>query len=345
MGPLRRSGWNELTAAAARRLGWHPYPAPTALNTEPFNGNPECTYCGFCASNGCYRNAKGSIDVTVIPRAEATGRLRIETSARVTRIEVDGDGLVSGVTYVQDGRERFQPAKAVLLGTFTYENTRLLLLSTSKPFPDGLSNNHGQVGKHFTAHATPIVFGLFPGRRLNLFSGPWSQATVLDDWNGDNFDHSGLGFVGGGLLAAAHEVKPIAAARGPFPPSVPRWGSAWKAWLKENAQSVGSASAQLDGLAYETNVLDLDPAVRDPFGMPVVRVTHRLEESDRRAYEFLVERLRELAARGGCGRDVDARRLPDRRPPLVTEAHAWATIPTRRSSIASASRTSRRTSA
>ena len=50
--------------------------------------------------------------------------------------------------------EFFQPAKAVLLATYTYENSRLLLLSTSKAFPKGLSNNHGQVGRHYFSHAT-----------------------------------------------------------------------------------------------------------------------------------------------------------------------------------------------
>ena len=74
MPPLRRSGWNRLMHDSAQSLGWHPYAAPTALNSEPYNGNPECTYCGFCASNGCYRNAKGSTDVTVIRRAVATAR-------------------------------------------------------------------------------------------------------------------------------------------------------------------------------------------------------------------------------------------------------------------------------
>jgi len=291
LGPLRRSGWNRWMQGAARDLGWHPYPAPTALNSEPYNGNPECTYCGFCASNGCYRGAKGSTDATVIRRAEKTGRLRIETGARVTRIEVDDDGRASGVTYVRDGRELFQPGAAVLLGTFVYENARLLLLSTSTAHPNGLCNNHGQVGKHYMAHATPSIYGVFPGRRLNLWSGPWSQATCSDDWNGDNFDHSGLGFVGGGMLAAAHEVKPIALAGGPVPPGVPRFGSGWKSWLRANARSIGSAGAQLESLPYEQNELDLDPAVVDPYGLPVVRVTHRVGESDRRGYAFLSHKL------------------------------------------------------
>ena len=50
------------------------------------------------------------------------------------------------------GEEFFQPAKVVLLAGYTYENSRLLLLSKSSAYPNGLSNNHGQVGKHFFAH-------------------------------------------------------------------------------------------------------------------------------------------------------------------------------------------------
>jgi gluconate 2-dehydrogenase alpha chain len=289
--PVRRTGWTELMAGAARRLGWHPFPAPAAINSEPYNGNPECTYCGFCTANGCYRSAKGSTDANVIRRAEATGRLTIQTSARVVRLDVDAEGLVSGVTYVKDGRERFQPARAVLLGAFTYENSRLLLLSTSRAYPNGLSNKHGQVGKHFMAHVTPFAFGLFPRRRLNLFSGFWAQATCLDDWNADNFDHSGLGFVGGAMLTAPHELKPIASAGGPLPGSVPRWGTAWKAWLKEHAQSVGVVNAQLECLSYESNELDLDPVADDPYGVRVVRVTHRPGENERRGFRFMLEKL------------------------------------------------------
>jgi gluconate 2-dehydrogenase alpha chain len=289
--PLRQTGWTELTAAAAASLGWHPFPAPAAINSAPHNGQPECTYCGYCTHNGCYRNAKGSTDANVIPRAEATGRLKVETSARVVRIDVDADGLVDGVTYVQDRREHFQPARAVLLGTFVYENTRLLLLSRSKAYPNGLSNNHDQVGKHYMAHVTPVVLGSFPGCRLNIFSGLWAQATCVDDWNADNFDHAGLGFVGGAMLTAAHELKPITFAGGPVPASVPRWGSAWKAWLKENAQSVGILFAQMENLSYETNFLDLDPVTTDPYGVPVIRVTHRLRENEQRGHDFMAEKL------------------------------------------------------
>ena len=68
-----------------------------------------------------------------------------------------------GVTYVKGGDEYFQPAEVVLLASYTYENVRLLLLSKSKAFPNGLSNNHGQVGRHyFSHHQSAAVTALFP---------------------------------------------------------------------------------------------------------------------------------------------------------------------------------------
>jgi gluconate 2-dehydrogenase alpha chain len=307
--PLRRTGWTELMSSAARCLGWHPFPAPAAINSVPHDERPACTYCGFCTDNICHNGARGSTDVTVIRRAQATGLLRIESGARAVRVEVGRQGLVTGVTYIQQGREEFQPARVVLLAVFTYENVRLLLLSTSRAYPRGLSNNHGAVGKHYMAHVTPFAWGSFPGKRLRLFTGPWSQATCVEDWNADRFDHAGLGFVGGGMLTAAHELKPIAAARIPVPPSVPRWGSAWKAWLRTVGRSVGCVGAQLECPSYEWNVLDLDPLVRDPSGLPVIRVTFRTGDSERRGSDFLRQRLEEWLLEAGAAETWSTREL------------------------------------
>ena len=298
---LRRSGWTELAAEGARSRGWHPYPSPAALNAEPFNGRPACTYCGFCSMNGCYLGAKGSPDQNLIPWAEATGRLRVLSGARATRIETDDAGRASGVRYLDGGVERFQAARVVLLATFVYENTRLLLRSAGPDWPDGLSNRAGQVGRHYTAHVTPVVWGAFPGRKLNAWNGAWGQATCIDDWNSDNFDHDGLGFVSGGMLTVPHELKPIMLASAPLPPSVPRWGSAWKRWLAGNGASLGYAVGQFDCLTYEHNVLELDPTVRDSLDEPVIRISYELGENERRGHDFLRDRLHEWFDAMGAG--------------------------------------------
>jgi gluconate 2-dehydrogenase alpha chain len=290
MPPLRTTGWMELMAGAAREQGWHPFPAPAALNSVPRDGRPACTYCGFCSSNGCYVDAKNHTAVTHIPRAEASGRLRVVTGARVTRIETAG-GRARGVRYVAGGEERLLEASAVVLGTYVYENVRLLLRSRI---------GGDQVGAHYMAHVIPTVFGLFEGRDLGLFGGPWTQSTCFEDLNADVFDHEGLGFIGGGMCSVSHELKPISTALFPPPPGVPTWGAAWKDWLARNARSVGIAIAQFDPQPYETNRLDLDPRVRDPHGDPVVRITFSPGQNERRASAWLCERLGAWLRAGGA---------------------------------------------
>jgi len=298
---LRSSGWTELTDKSARAMGWHPYPGPAGIRSKAYRGKAGCTYCGFCGSTGCYTNAKVQTNVDYIPVAEKTKNLKIVTLADVLRVEVDSDGKASGVLYLKGGREYFQPARVVLIAGYTYGNARLLLLSTSKAYPNGLSNNHGQVGKHYIAHGlgSAGATGWFPGKRLNRYSGTIGQFTAFDDLDADNFDHTGLGFVGGGMCSATMEAKPIATAS-TLPPSAPRWGSGWKAWLAENADSVAGVGSQLEVLSYEDNYLDLDPTVRDPLGRPVIRITNDFHDNERRLSDYVQKKMVEWLKASGA---------------------------------------------
>ena len=104
MPPLRWTDWHEKMAAAARSLGWNPFPGPAAINTRTYDNRPGCAYHGFCARGGCHVNAKGSTAVTTIPKAQKTGNLDIVTEAHVTEVNVDGNGRVTGVTYLEGHR-------------------------------------------------------------------------------------------------------------------------------------------------------------------------------------------------------------------------------------------------
>jgi gluconate 2-dehydrogenase alpha chain len=288
--PLRRSGFNDLMAEAARRLGWHPFPEPSSVHSQMFKGKPACTYCSSCLE-GCFIGAKGSTNMDMIPAAEATRRLLVVTQARVTHVKTDNNGRVTGVLFLKGGKEFFQPASVVMLAAYNYENNRLLLLSTSKAYPKGLSNNHGQVGRHYMPHNVgQTSFALFPGRKLNRWGSAGGQCTAVDDWADDNFDHSGLGFLGGGVIKPGMGAMPIGAAN-TLPPSVPRWGSAWKSWVKANANSVASGNSQGDGLSYEDHYLDLDPVTRDPLGFPVIRITFDLKDYEKRHADFEAEKI------------------------------------------------------
>jgi gluconate 2-dehydrogenase alpha chain len=291
MPPLRSTGFLDRMTAAARQLGWHPFPGPAAVNSERYQGRMACMYHGFCNRGGCHVDAKNGPNVTTIPRAEKTGRLKVVTRAHVTKIECNDHGRVTGVTYVTDKEEFFQPAKVVLLATYTYENTRLLLLSTSKAFPQGLSNKHGQVGRHYFSHATGAsVTALFPFN-LNSWYGLPAQGVAVDNWADDNFDHAGLDFIGGGNLWVYSDRRPIAAANMQTFGRAPSWGRQWKAFVKENADRVNTAYLQKTTLPYEDNYLDLDPEAKDPLGFPVCRITADFGDNERQIGGFIQDKM------------------------------------------------------
>ena len=309
MPPLRWTAFLEGMANSARSLGWNPFPGPAAINTEFYEGRPGCVYHGHCAKGGCHVDAKSATYVTTIPKALETGNLQVISRAHVTTIEVDGEGRATGVNYLIGGDEYFQPAEVVLLAGYTYENVRMLLLSTSRAYPDGLSNNQGQVGRHYFSHNQGAgVSALFPFN-LNSWYGLPAQGVAIDEWADDNFDHSDLEFIGGGNLWVYSDRRPIGAANMSTFGHGPNWGSAWKGFIREYADRSVSSFIQKTTLPYETNYLDLDPTVRDPLGFPVIRITGAYKENELRIAAFLQQKMeqwyREAGAievnRGGLG--------------------------------------------
>lgn len=300
MPPLRWTDFLEDMADAARDLGWHPFPGPAAINTERYDGRPGCVYHGFCNKGGCPVDAKNATHLTTIPRAQETGNFRLVTGAHARRIETDGTGRVTGVTYRHGGQDRFLPARVVLLACYTYENVRLLLLSDSSRYPDGLSNNHGQVGRHyFSHHQGAPVFALFP-RDLNAWYGLPAQGVAVDDWADDNFDHGDVDFIGGGNLWMMSDRRPISAANMSTFGRAPMWGSAWKAFVRENADRWHMAYIQKTTLPYADNYLDLDPEVTDPLGDPVIRITGEYKENERAVADFMQDRAEEWYRAAGA---------------------------------------------
>ena len=123
--PIKSSG--ALAELGARKLGWHAFPAPMAVISQPYRGRQACAHCGFCEYFGCEMKAKSSTLATVIPEAEKTGQCEIRANCYVRKIETNNAGLVTGVIYYDaDGREQLQKAKAVVLCANGAETPRLL---------------------------------------------------------------------------------------------------------------------------------------------------------------------------------------------------------------------------
>ena len=300
MKPLRSSPFTDLMGNAAENLGWNPFQGPAAITTELFDGRPPCQYHGFCNKGGCHVKAKSSTAFTVIPKAVDTGNLEVVTFARVTQIVTDDSGRVTGVDYIKGSETFFQPADVVLLASYAYENVRLLQLSKSRAFPDGLANNAGQVGKHYmTHHQGAPVTALFD-RDLHNWYGLPAQGVAIDEWADDNFDHSDLDFIGGANLWVHTDRKPMSAAKMSTFGETRNWGSHWKAFIMKNADRTNTSYIQKTTLPYEGNYLDLDPVVKDPLGFPVTRITARYRDNEKRIAAFSQEKMEQWYLEAGA---------------------------------------------
>jgi len=291
MPPVRPFPFADKMAGAMSSLGYHPFPMPAAINSVSYGGRPACTMCGFCGYGfGCWNESKAST-LTTIAAAEKTGKLEVRPNSRVMSIDVDSSGRASGVTYMdENGQTQVQPAGFVILGTYVYENSRLLLLSKSAAYPNGLSNNEGQVGKYYRPQAGAEVYGNYSGKKLNAWGGTSGQGIAMDDLNGDNFDHTGLGFIRGANVQMTSGNMPVGQSTS-VPPTVPLWGSAYKRWLAENAGSTIGMLAQMETLPYEANFIDLDPVKKDDLGIPVARVTFSVYENEQNMAAYLTSKM------------------------------------------------------
>jgi gluconate 2-dehydrogenase alpha chain len=290
---------------AARKLGYHPFSTPRAILSQPYNGRPACTYCGFCQAFGCHVAAKSSILVTKLPEADATGNFKLITGAMAYRVNSDNSGRATGVSYYgPGGSDETVEADVVILTTFIYDNVRLLLLSKTDRFPNGLANSSGEVGKHLMAHMMPNVFARFDDRFVNNFMGPSAQKHTIDDFNADNFDHGGLDFIRGAQISIGTpnlEGGPLAASTAAPPPGVPRWGAAYRDFFSRFYAKHAVMVAQTENLPYADQTIDLDPNVRDMFGLPAPRLTYDWRRpNELKRVEFMQAKMEEIGrAMGG----------------------------------------------
>ena len=304
--PLQRDQSAVLFEAGTKKLGYHPFSTPRAIISQAYNGRPACTYCTFCQAYGCYIGAKSSILVTKLPEADATGNFTLKTGTMCYRINSSGK-RVTGVSYYgPDGSDNTIEAEIVILGTFIYDNTRLLLLSKTDQFPNGLANSSGQVGKHIMTHIMANVLVGFDDRHVNVFMGPSAQKHTIDDFNADNFDHGGLAFIRGSQISIGTgnlEGGPISVSTMAPPPGVPRWGAAYRDFLATYYTRHAAMVAQTENLAYPDHAIDLDPDVRDQWGLPAPRMTYDWRRPNELALvEFMMKKIEEIGRAMGASK-------------------------------------------
>ena len=182
------------------------------------------------------------------------------------------------------GEEWEQPADLVILSAFSVFNVQLLLLSKIGQPYDPVANT-GVIGRNFTHQTMSGVDGFFDNKKFNFnpFIASGAIGMIIDDFNGDNFDHGPLGFVGGGYLAISQtNGRPITTT--PMPPSTPKWGAQWKNAVRDNYLStVSDAAVHGSMYSYRDVYLDLDPTYKDRFGRPLMRMNIDFHDNELKA--------------------------------------------------------------
>jgi len=293
--PLNVTGPGVLLTVGCDKLGWSSMPAPMAILSRPWQGRQPCHNCGFCLAFPCEWGAKSGANYTMIPEALATGRCEVRPESTVARIETNAAGRVTGVLYYDaERKEQRQRAKAVVLCANGAESPRLLLLSESNRFPDGLANSSGMVGKHFMFNGAATSRGEFE-HPVNGHRGPVVSRITHHPYELD----PGLGLHGGGGFDFRFDVPAMIMALS-VPEGEPQWGAAFKRrlrpWFSHTALSYGHTTS----LPVETNSVSLDPELKDAWGLPALRTTFREHEQDLRLYRHFQALGRDLLTAAGA---------------------------------------------
>ncbi|MFO1272796.1 MAG: GMC family oxidoreductase [Rubrivivax sp.] len=249
--------------AGAKKLGYKEvHTGNMAINSVPRHGRGRCMQIGFCFQ-GCKSGAKWSTLYTEIPAAERTGNLDLRPESHVTRIEHDDAGKVTGVVYFdKEGKEQRQKARIVCVAGNSIETPRLLLLSASNKFPDGLANSSGQVGRNYMRHMTGSVYAAFK-QPVHMYRGTTMAGIIRDEAVHD----TKRGFAGGYEMETLSLGVPFMAAF--LDPGA--WGADFAWWMDHYAHMAGMWLVGED-MPRETNRITLNKDVKDKWGNPVPNV-------------------------------------------------------------------------
>ena len=275
----------------ADKLGLHMVREPVAIPTRDWNGRQACVSAGAC-NLGCKIAAKSSIDVTYVRKADATGRVEIRSECMAREITLGKDGRVRSVVYFDpNGCEQEIRARVVVLAGNAVETARLLLMSTSNQFPDGLANSSGLVGRYFTEHPAFFVYGLFEDRL-----DPWRgirTGGMIQDYYATNPRNS---FARGWTIEVFNFTSwPLSEAL-----RVPGWGAKHKARIKRFFGHVAGLGSVCEQLPDFRNRIVLDPSVKDLYGLPVPCLINESRENDREMLKATSTRSKEIFQAAGA---------------------------------------------
>jgi gluconate 2-dehydrogenase alpha chain len=293
-----------LSTEAATRLGYHPYPAPTGVNSVPYDGRPACNNCGYCGYYGCPIDAKGD-PVAPLRRALRTGRCDVRPESFVTDVLLDATGTrARGVRYLDAQMEPHElSANVVVLAAGAFESPRLLLRC-------GVGNSSGLVGRYLMFHFQTFVVGSFPFR-LHAHKGRsvthlHDDHMIVDDDVRKHAREHGLPYFRTGIVEHGGAGGPVLEAVH-LPPGELHTRLMLESQMRDR---MWVFTVQGEDVPQATNRVDLDPTVKDVFGTPAGRATYDPHRHEIVGSQYYAPKLQEIMKAAGADWTIVAHSPP-----------------------------------
>lgn len=295
--------YERLVKRTADRLKITCIPCRLSILTAPLGNRAPCHYCGQC-NRGCRTNSNFTSTNVLIAPALETGRLELITHAHAREVLTGRDGRATGVAYIDTttGQDREVQARVVVLAASACETARIMLNSRSPRHPHGVGNQSGLLGKYLTDTTGTDVAGFIPSLmnvpRHNadgvggnhIFMPWWLDNRTLDFPRGYHIEvWGGLGMPSYGFMGGIHRYPE---------------GGGYGAGLKQQYRAYWGATVGFSGrgemVPNADSYCELDPVVKDRFGIPVLRFHWAWSEHEYRQVKHMQETFRGLIdAMGG----------------------------------------------
>lgn len=302
--PIGRLGVK--AAEGMNKLGWHWWPATQAILTQGRGERGACARWGMCMS-GCPEGAKGSFDVAMWPAAIAAGANLI-TEARVREVTINDQCLATGAIWIDaEGKEHCSKASTVIVCGNGVGTPRLLQLSTSNLFPDGLANSSGLVGKNLMMHPFVSVMGIYE-EDLQSWMGPFGANLYSLQFAETDLSR---GFQRGAKWSAMAITGPMdILERYATLPLEERTGEAGQKLVERALGKAFEWAASIEDMPVETNFVSLSKTMTDSSGLPAPKINYKLSEDSMKNLNWNVERMHEAHRAGGAIETVDVPWMP-----------------------------------
>jgi len=290
-----------LVAAAAKKLGIPSAPMHRAVLTRPKDNRSACFYATDCG-RGCSIGAAFQTTTSLIPMARATGNLKIVTDAMVKSVDVDEQGTVNAITYIdrKTARSIRLSAKVIILAASACESARILLNSKSASFPDGLANSSGQVGRNIMDSTGANLGADIPaleGRPIYNEDGHTANHLFIPWWGHEAQAKGKLKFSRGYHFELDTGFK---APGSYYPPKLQGYGSEIKRQSKQNYGSHVGLSLRGEMVPNEHCYMEIDNEVKDKWGIPVARFHWKWSEQELNQIAHGLETARDILTTMGA---------------------------------------------